>query len=341
MPAVPRLFAGRYERQTVLGRGGYGVVWRAHDHNLGRDVALKLFARGSGITFPVREARVLTALESPHILRVFNADEYQDVPFLATEIAALRAADDQIAGIGVPPRLAVRWVRHLLVGLEFCHAQRLIHRDIKPANLFLQTEELAQLGDFGVAAIANPAGLVAAEGDFRIRAPEMYSTGAGTASSDLYSVGVTLFALLSGTYPFGGTPLEIEQGAVHDNPPNIRDLAPHISLQLARRVRKSIAKDPADRYTTAREMHQALGQVTPRDRAWSPRATHPGHDRCWESSAGDGRQGLVVCVTATASGYDIETRRSSGARSRLRAFCGTANTEPRLRVFLRDLFQRA
>jgi serine/threonine-protein kinase len=341
MPAVPRLFAGRYERQVVLGRGGYGVVWQARDHNLGRDVALKLFARGSGITFPVREARVLTALESPHILRVFNADEYQDVPFLATEIASLRATDDQIAGIGVAPRLAVRWVRHLLVGLEFCHANQLIHRDIKPANLFLQSEELAQLGDFGVAAIANPAGFVAAQGDFRIRAPEMYSLGAGTASSDLYSVGVTLFVLLSGVFPFDGTPAEIEQAAVHGNPPDIRDLAPHISLQLAQRVRKSMAKDPADRYTTTREMHQALGGITPRDRSWARVPTHPGHDRCWESAADEGRLGVAVCVTSTPSGFEIETRRNAGARSRLRAFCGTAGNESRLRVFLRDLFQRA
>src|SRR5262245_54933695 len=114
-------FANRYERSRELGRGGYGVVWLATDHHLERSVALKLFGRNQNV-FAYREAQFLTALESPHVLRVFNADSYQDIPYMATEVAPLGSAEDRIgANPGVPADVAIRWIRHLLVGLGLCH----------------------------------------------------------------------------------------------------------------------------------------------------------------------------------------------------------------------------
>lgn len=115
-------FAERYTILGSLGEGGNGTIYRVHDTKIGRDLALKLLAGGEEILV-VREAHALTGLESPNVLRVFNAGVFNDIPFLTTDIAALGSTDDHLVeGIGVPPELAVRWVRQALVGLDYCIA---------------------------------------------------------------------------------------------------------------------------------------------------------------------------------------------------------------------------
>src|SRR5262249_45608089 len=147
----PPLFADRYERVSPIGQGGFGVVWRAFDHNQNREVALKLYRPGVPVIHKFHEARVLTALESDHILRVYNADtDASDIPYIATRIAEAGSTEDLLvtaSPYGVRPDLAVTWVRQMLVGLGACHAFGLVHRDIKPANIFLDRMDWGMLGD--------------------------------------------------------------------------------------------------------------------------------------------------------------------------------------------------
>ena len=114
---------------------GFGIT------SSGGDLALKLLSGGEE-TVVVREAHVLAGLKSPHILRVSNAGISQDIPFIATDIAPMGSAEDQIVrGVGVQPELAVRWVRQALIGLHLCHRRNILHRDITPANIFLDSHD--------------------------------------------------------------------------------------------------------------------------------------------------------------------------------------------------------
>src|SRR5688500_11048187 len=140
---MPPLFADRYEQTGYLGGGGFGHVWRVHDHYMGQQAALKLFSVPSLLLAPTA-ATILTALKSPHVLRARCGGNDQDVPCSAAAVAQLGSVWDwmQQWGHPVPVDLAVRWVRHALVGLSVCHHRNLLHRDIKANNLFLQSLEL-------------------------------------------------------------------------------------------------------------------------------------------------------------------------------------------------------
>src|SRR5205807_556377 len=145
----------------------------------------------------------------------------------ATELAKLRSASDWMESVGhpVPIDLAVRWARHALVGLSVCHLRNLLHRDIKPSNLFLQSLDLCQLGDFGVAELMDANGEAAEHGTLQIRAPEGIITGRLTVRSDIYSVGVTLYMLLTGAqFPFGSaTEAEVKVAITAGRLPKLRD----------------------------------------------------------------------------------------------------------------------
>jgi eukaryotic-like serine/threonine-protein kinase len=330
-------FGRRYELGEVIGQGGFGVVYHAHDDHLGRDVALKLFRAAGAVHQAVYEARMLTALEGPHVLRVLNADIYQDVPFTATQIAPLKSAQDHVLNQGTSVPAAIRWTRHLLLGLDSCHRLNLIHRDVKPSNLFLQNEHLAQLGDFGVAHIANDAGVVPAHGDPLIRAPEMWTTNTGTARSDVFSAGVTLYYLLAGRYPVEGAPVEIAEAYTTGTYADGRDVAPHTPLGLAQRVRRAMAIDPGDRFASAEEMHTSLGQLTPMQREWKRVTTHDGHVECWEGIGVGGTSSLRTCVIPAnhGEGFSIDTRRMTSTAPRVTAHCSTVRTRVQLLVALR------
>ncbi len=163
---MPPLFAGRYERHELLGKGSFDYVHRAFDQHMRLDLALKTFNRGAALILATKEAIALTALESHYILRVYNADIHQDVPFLATAIATLGSATDwmQREHHPVPMHLAVTWTRQALIGLSVCHHRGILHRDIKPSNLFLDSEDHCLLGDFGAAATMNADGTASADG---------------------------------------------------------------------------------------------------------------------------------------------------------------------------------
>jgi eukaryotic-like serine/threonine-protein kinase len=312
-------------------------VYQAHDENLGRDVALKLFREPGAVQQAVYEARLLTALEGPHVLRVLNADIYQDVPFTATEVAPLRSVEDHVRGTGTSAATAIRWTRHLLLGLESCHRLNLMHRDVKPSNLFLQDLHLAKLGDFGVAHIGDEYGAVPAGGDYRVRAPEMWSTDTGTAQSDVYSAGVTLYYLLSGRYPVEGTPNAIRDAVTTGNYADVRDVAPHVSLALAQRVRTAISVDPADRFGSAEEMHGSLGRLPAMQREWVRVTTHAGHVECWEGVGVGGAPSRRTCVIPEADGasFTVETRRMTATAPRVTSLCTTVRTRGDVLVALR------
>lgn len=328
------VWAERYEILDELGRGGNGVVYRVRDRKLGRELALKLLSDGEEI-LAVREAHALTGLESPHVLRVFNAGVHNDVPFIATDVAALGSTEDQIkGGLGVAPALAVRWVRQALVGLDYCHRRNVLHRDLTPGNIFLNSPDHALLGDFGIAANLELDGTAAAAGNQRCRAPEGFG-GRLNRQSDLFSAGATLWRLLVGEWPYdAATEAELAGRMRAQRRPRLRDIAPHIHRSVAAVVERALDPDPNRRAASASDMARDLAQTRLHNRSWIRVKPGAGVDAAFQST--EGGSSLMVEVRSDGSRSSIVTRHVGSGR-RVTAGCLETNAS-RLRIELRKLF---
>lgn len=332
----------RYVLQEFLGAGRYGEVWRALDTHRGSVVALKILF-GSDPAAAWHEATRLTELKSTHILEVNNAALALDVPFIATELAAHGTVARVATPLGVAPRDAISWIRQTLWGLKLCHRRRLLHRDVKPENIFLTSSGTAQLGDFGVAAFMDADGQAPPHGDPDIRAPEVLGGNPCTVQSDLYSVGVSLYALLG-----GGLPLSYEQdfnldgdaflAAVLRGVPDVRDRAPHVSIALGKVVRRAMAKHPADRYPSAAAFDDALGALPAAKRRIARVSPHADHIDCWVATGANGHQ-VSVCVIARGdTEVDVHVAHTETGR-RIKAACARVRPGASLQKHLRKVFQ--
>ncbi len=283
----------RYRLIELLGRGSFGEVWKAHDLHRGQEVAFKFLA-GTEHRKAWREATLLTTLNSPHILKINNADLIGDVPFIDTKLA--RASVDKLCfPLGMEPHRAVESMRRVLRALALCHSVQLVHRDVKPGNVFEDLNGDVVLGDFGIAQLVGPDGSVPRGGDPRIVAPEGWATGSLTFQSDVYSAAVTLYVLLTGRWPFNqAAQSDLEAAVAKGDYVPVRDLAPNVSMALDLVLRKGLAVSTSDRFTTAAEFDLALGNLPRRANRIEPVPAHPGHERCWQVRGGKGRDACVV-----------------------------------------------
>jgi len=338
-------FAGRYLIEARLGNGAYGEVWRAKDLHRDQVVALKILST----TQPDdawQEARRLTELESPNILRVSNADLAIDVPYIASALATRGTAADEMKPLGLAPARAVHLIRGTLRGLQLCHDRRILHRDVKPANIFIGATGDAQLGDLGCAALMAPDDTGRPHGDPDIRAPEVLKGGSCTRSSDVYSAGVSLYAMLTGSLPFSIAVMgnfKALSDAVTVGMPDVRDVAPHVSLGLAKVVRKATTSKPADRYATAAEFNAALAKHATGDAdicrvepSAAAHLDHTGHHRCWVSVRRHDHQVMYVCVDPSGRRSDVLVRRSNGRR--IKVLCRSGLSSSATTVHLREVF---
>lgn len=282
---------GRYEVLGYLGSGGYGEVYRVEDRHLDAVVALKLLQSLAGTNIWA-EAQYLTQLRSQYILEVRNADVDAGVPYVVTELADRGSADEQMDPIGVPPEAAVRWVRHACLGAARTHDGGLLHRDIKPHNLFLTASGEAQLGDFGLAVLMDGNSEGPPFGTPITCAPEVLAGGNTSVRSEVYSLGATLFAFLSGEY----------SNEIGDPP--LRDRAPHLSQALAQRVHKAMAADPAERFATPDEFAAALGALPVPSRRWRRTDEHQGHSCCFRGD-GRGKADATVCLVPSGPRFEV------------------------------------
>ncbi|MHC3468332.1 serine/threonine-protein kinase [Streptomyces sp. 7R007] len=213
-----RVIAGRYRLQTRLGRGGMGVVWRATDELLGRQVAVKELPLDHDETLPaeevrrqrdrtLREARAVAQLRHPHIIVVHDVVEQDERPYIVMELIDGGSLADRIAARGpVGPDEAARIGIALLGALRTAHAAGVLHRDIKPANVLLEAgSDRVVLTDFGIAQVAGATTLTETGsfvGSPEYTAPERMSGGRTGPESDLWSLGALLCTALSGESPF-------------------------------------------------------------------------------------------------------------------------------------------
>ncbi|WP_228836518.1 serine/threonine-protein kinase [Nocardia brasiliensis] len=329
MGTVGDLIANRYRLQHTLGHGTYGEVWKATDTHRHYAVALKLILnRNRQATW--REAAILTALKSEHILGVNNADVFDDVPYIDTDLAEC-SLEVPTQPFGTEPGLAVDWMRRALRGLSLCHQRGLLHRDVKPQNIFLTTTGDAKLGDFGVAALMDQAGTADAHGDMRIRAPELFRTGRASIASDVYAAACTLYALVGGELPFAGHSLQadLENAVMHGDYTPIRDKSPHITRTLAERIKTGMALNPADRFSSAAAFDNALA-LPSQSRRFTPRAPHAEHLRCWTATGSAGALRICVLADTHPTRRVVETRHeASGNRVTQHCFNTTLGDLPK------------
>ncbi|MBN1874708.1 MAG: protein kinase [Anaerolineae bacterium] len=263
---------GKYRVLDSLGRGGMARVYRAYHPRLDRYVAIKvlrpdLIEDAEFLARFQREARAVASLRHPNIVQVHDFDVQDDIYYMVMELMEgdtlkTRLSDYRIRGEQMEWGEMVRIMLDVLDGLAYAHSEGMIHRDIKPANILLSRRGQAVLGDFGIAHIVGSTRYTAAGmliGTLEYIAPEQGMEGRCDVRSDLYSLGIVFYEMLTYQVPFDAdTPLAILMKHIHDPLPLPRQLNPNIPEAFERVVLKSLAKRADDRYQSAEEMAQAL-----------------------------------------------------------------------------------
>ncbi len=258
---------GRYRVISRLGSGGMADVYLAEDQLLGREVAVKVlhhhFAEDQEFVERFRrEASSAAALSHPNIVGIFDRGEWNGTYYIAMEYVAGRPLKDLVREQGaLEPAAAIDIVLQILQAARVAHKRGVIHRDLKPHNVILDEEGRARVTDFGIArAGASDMTLTGSiMGTAQYLSPEQAQGYSVTEASDLYSVGVILYELLTGVVPFEGetaVAVAFKQVSAEPRPPS--ELNPAIPLSLDAVVLRALAKDPAARYADADELIAAL-----------------------------------------------------------------------------------
>jgi beta-lactam-binding protein with PASTA domain/predicted Ser/Thr protein kinase len=270
---TPRLLGSRYEIGETLGYGGMAEVHRGRDVRLGREVAVKVLradlARDPSFQARFRrEAQAAASLNHPAIVAVYDTGEedvYGNQPYIVMEYVEGRTLRDVLKIEGrLMPRRAMEIVADVCAALDFSHRNGIIHRDVKPGNVMITRTGAVKVMDFGIArAVADNAATVtqtaAVIGTAQYLSPEQARGENVDARSDVYSTGVLLFELITGSPPFtGDSPVAVAYQHVRENPPPPSTLNPDVPPELDAIVLKAMAKNPANRYQSAGEMRADL-----------------------------------------------------------------------------------
>ena len=267
---INTLFDGRYMIVRKLGAGGMANVYLAEDQELGRRVAIKIlnerYANDEQFVERFRrEAKNAAGLSHPNIVSIFDRGEAEGTYYIAMEYLDGRSLKELITARGPAPiPVSVEYARQVLAALRIAHRQNLVHRDIKPHNVLVDGEGRVKVTDFGIAR-AGPSQMTeegSIIGTAQYLSPEQAQGAPVTPSSDLYSLGIVLYELLTGTVPFAGeTPVELAMKHLSKVPEPPSRLRPEVPRDLDLVVMRALAKGPAERYQTADEMDADLARV--------------------------------------------------------------------------------
>jgi serine/threonine-protein kinase len=261
----------RFRLEEKIGSGGMSTVYRAFDETLERWVAIKLMHReissdSDQLERFRREARAVARLSHPHVVTVIDYGQDDDHPYIVFEYVEGETLKDRIRRMGrLPVPEAVAYAIEVGRALECAHANKLVHRDVKPQNVLIDAEGRGKVTDFGIARSLEAEGLTATGrvlGTTDYVAPEQALGEETTAQSDVYSLGICLFEMLTGDVPFkADSQVAVAMKHVKDPLPDIRMRRPEISAALAAVVDTACAKETANRYASAHEMVHELEQA--------------------------------------------------------------------------------
>jgi eukaryotic-like serine/threonine-protein kinase len=253
-----------------IGAGGMGVVYRAHDERLDRDVAIKVLPAGRLTDASARkrfrsEALALSKLNHPHIATVYDFDTADGVDFLVMEYIPGQSVDQMLAESSPPEKEIIRWGIQLAEGLEAAHQQGIIHRDLKPGNLKIRPDGKLKILDFGLAKILETdhvsdvtqtmTAVYEDGGTLPYMAPEQLAGRSVDQRTDIYAAGVVLYEMATGRRPFrGDNTVELIESILHQSPKAPRSLNRRVSPGLEVIIVKAMDTSPARRYQSAREL---------------------------------------------------------------------------------------
>ncbi len=263
---------GHYTIVSELGRGGMGVVYKAHEESLNRFVAIKVLGEHvcTDPTFVarfVREAKAAAALSHPNIIQIFFIGEDEGRHYFVMEYVSGKSLLAMVREEGrIDNPRAAQYVLQAANGLAVAHDKGFLHRDIKPANLMVDERGLLKIADFGLALPQDAATRLTATGMLMgtpgYLSPEQCRGEAVDRRTDIYSLGVTFFELLSGHTPFhADSPLALLRKILEEEPPDIASLSHSVDPETGRIVHRMIAKDPAKRYQDCHELAADLERL--------------------------------------------------------------------------------
>ena len=319
IPGIAAVLPARWSLAHPLGEGGQAEVWLAHDESLGQWVAIKLFRAGLSATARerlTREVLLGRTLQHPGLIRVFELLELADRLAAVMEWAPGGSIEQRLTHGAMPWLEVVALAEQVLETLAYLHDQGIVHRDIKPSNLLIDGEGRIRLADFGLARPldedANLTATATAVGTPGFMSPEQIRGDPPTPSSDLYSLGVTLFHLLSGQAPFpGNSVFSLADHHLHVEPPSVSSLAPDCPPWLSSVVARLLEKDPRDRFAGART---ALAAFRRGRNVSSPRRRR----RLAVALAA----GAATAAIAVVAGLTIASARHAGTVARIEAGVG-------------------
>jgi eukaryotic-like serine/threonine-protein kinase len=263
-----------YRIVEKIGEGGMGVVYRAHDDRLNRDVALKflpaeLLNNENARALLIREARTASALNHPNICTIYDVGDQDGQNYIVMEFVKGRSLTEQIPENGLPADTVIRHGEQIADAMAHAHERGVIHRDLKSPNVIITSAGRVKVLDFGLAKHITPDEISlktqslstltsegAIVGTMHYMAPELFRGESADARSDIWALGVILYEMVNGKRPFRGkTSYELSSVILHEDPPRLADNVP---LGLRAVTEHCLAKDPQQRYQHASEVRAAL-----------------------------------------------------------------------------------